>query len=146
VREADVSDGFARFLFPQCRDVEQHLRDRDALDHLDQADLVEIPQQLAEDQRTADHSDQQHHVEEGDHARPRIFGRNIGGQRQTCRLGRVHAGADQQERQRRAELSVDGWIFAGAGQHQQCERQDGEAAELQQRAHPDIGNATPAQH
>ena len=91
----------------------------------------------AEDQRTRDHADQQHHVEQRDDARPRLARREVGGQREAGGLRRVQAGADQQERERRADLADERRPVRVAGQHDQRERHDREAAELQQRAHPD---------
>ena len=95
----------ARLLLPQRDDVEHHRHERRALDDLDQPHLAEMREQHAEDQRARDHADQQHDVEQRDDARPRALGREVGRQRQPDGLRRVQAGADEQERQRRADLA-----------------------------------------
>ena len=62
-------------------------------------------------------------------------------------LRRVQTGADQQERQRRRRPAPTiGGPLRVAGQDDQRERHDRQAAELQQRSHPDIGHAPPAEH
>ena len=94
----------------------------------------------------ADHADQQHDVEERDDARARCFGREIGGEREAGGLRRMQAGADEEERQRGCHIADPDRAVRVAGQHDQCERHDGEAAELQQRAEPDVGHAAPAEH
>ena len=107
---------------------------------------AEVVQQRAEHQRAHHHAEQQHHIEQRHHARARLVRGEVIGQREARRLRRVDARADQQEGQRRADLAPHGGAMAVAGQHQQREGQDGEAAELHHGAEPDVGHAPPAQH
>ena len=55
-------------------------------------------------------------------------------------------GADQQEGERRTGVADPGRAVGVARHHDQCERHDREAAELQQRADPEVGHALPAEH
>jgi hypothetical protein len=77
--------------------------------------------------------------------RGRVLRRQVGGQRQAGGLRGLHAGADQQEGQRRADWPSQAGPLGVARQQEQRERHDRQAAELQQRAHPDVGHALPAQ-
>ena len=66
---------------------------------------LKLASSSAEDQRAGHHAEQQHHVQQRDDARARGSGRQIGRQRQARGLRRVQPGADQQERERGADLA-----------------------------------------
>ena len=107
----------------------------------------EVGEQHAEDERADDHADQQHHVEEGDDARPllrpaRDRSRARDRRSASCAGRRRPAGRRAPRRSGRRPAGPCGV----ARQDQQRERHDGEAAELQQRADPDVGHAPPAEH
>ena len=146
-RGGAVAGGVARLLLPQRDDVEHHGHDGRALDDLDQPDLGEVAQQHAEDERAADHADQQHHVESATtRGRASCGARSVASARPAvcvvCRpapTSRKASAAPTWPTTRPAPCRV-------ARQHQQRERHDGEAAELQQRADPDVGHAPPAEH
>ena len=87
---------------------------------------------------------QQHDVEKRDDAGPRFRRGKIGRESQAGGLRRVQTDADQQERQRSAADADPGRTLAVAGQQDQRERHDREAAELQQRAEPDERHPAPA--
>jgi hypothetical protein len=72
-------------------------------------------------------------------------GGEVAGKRQTRGLRHVHARADQQKGECRADLACRRAGLTLAGENKQREGHDREAAELQQRAHPDEGHAAPAE-
>ena len=138
--------GIPHLLLPQCHQIERHRRQRRTLDYLDQPDLAEMGQQAAEDQGADDHAEQQHHAKQRDNARMRLRGGKIGRQCQSDRLRGVQARPHQKKRQSGTRLADPDRAMGITGKHQQRERHDGEAAELKQRAHPDIRHPAPAQH
>ncbi len=137
--------GVARLLFPHGDAVEDERHERRPLHHLDQLHGAEVRQQRAECERAREHADEQHHVHERDDARAQMLGRKIGCKGETGGLRGVHAGPDEQESERGAELAEQRRAVAIAGEYEQGKGQDGEAAELQHRAHPDVGHAAPAE-
>jgi hypothetical protein len=94
-----------RFLLPQREQVQEHGQHRRALNHLDEADLGEIREQLAERHAGGDHADQQHHVHQRDHARACFLGREVGGECEAGGLRGLQTGADQQEGEGGGELA-----------------------------------------
>jgi len=76
---------------------------------------------------------------------PHFLGRQVGGQRETRRLRRLHAGTHQQKGEGGGYLANPKRPVRVAGQNQQGERHDGQSAELQHRTHPDVGHAPPAE-
>jgi hypothetical protein len=76
---------------------------------------------------------------------PQLRRREVGRERQPGGLRRVHADADQQEREGRAELADGGRAVGVARQHDQREGHDRQPAELEERAEPDEGRAAPAE-
>jgi hypothetical protein len=137
--------GSARLLLPERQDVEPHGGKRRALDDLDQAKLTEIFEQQAEEECARHGADEEHDVEQGDDARPRLRRGEVGGKREAGGLGGVQPGPGEEEGERRAGLPYPGRAGRVAGQDEQGERHDRQAAELQQRPEPDVGNATPAE-
>ena len=138
----------ARLLLPQRDDVQHHASTSAApwITWISRI-WLKFASSAPNARALADHADQQHHVEQRHDARPRILrardrwrapGRRSG----SCAGRRRPAGRPAPRR----PAPIDGRAVAVAGQHQQRERHDGEAAELQQRAEPDIGHAPPAQH
>ena len=118
-RTVTVTARVARLLLPQRDGVEQHAEHRSALDHLHQPGLGEIRECHAENDAGTDHADQQHHVHQGDHARPGLRRRKVGGQREAGGLGGLHACPDHQERHRRTDVAEpDRTRLAAAGQEQ----------------------------
>jgi hypothetical protein len=105
-----------------------------------------MPQQQAEAERAADHAEQHHDAEQRHHPRQLPRGRQIGRQRQPGRLHRVHARTHQQEGEGRARLADPERPVHVTGQIDQREWHDGQTAELQQRADPQIGDPPPAEH
>ena len=87
--------------------------------------------------RRRDHADEQHHVHQGDDARPRLGRREVGREREPGGLRRLQAGADHQEGERGAGVADHAGPMRVARHQDQRERHDREAAELQQRAHPE---------
>ena len=71
--------------------------------------------------------------------------REVRGEREARGLGRVQPGADQQERERGCDVADPERAVRIAGEQDQRERHDREAAELQQRAEPDVRHAPPAE-
>ena len=135
----------ARFLFPQRHDVESESKRSCALHHLNELHFVEVLQQKTKGETAADHANQQHHIHQRHHTRARLNRRKIGRQRQSRRLRRLHARANQQERQSAGDMADPQRPRGVARQNQQSERHDRQAAKLQQRAKPEIRHAAPAQ-
>ena len=103
-------------------------------------------EQKAVEQAADDHTEQQHAVQQGHHAGALFFGGQVGGQRHASRLRDLQAQADEHEAQRHAQTPDPQGVGHGVGEQQQRERHDGQAAEQQQGAHPQIGQALEAQH
>jgi hypothetical protein len=133
----------ARLLLPEREQIERHGQQRRALNHLDQAELRELCEERAEHERAPDHSDQQHDVQERNDPGSRMLGRDVGGECETGRLRGVHAGPDQQECERGSDMTDPLGPMRIAREHQQREGHDREAAELCERAHPDVRDAPP---
>jgi hypothetical protein len=70
----------------------------------------------------------------------------FGGQGETGGLSHVKPGAGEQEGQRGAGLADDRRAVRVAGQEDERERHDRQAAELKQGPEPDVGHAPPAEH
>jgi hypothetical protein len=102
--------------------------------------------QHTEGQRAHRHAEQQHGAEKRDDLRTRPLGRQVGRQGKTDRLHRMEPRPDQQKRERGRGLADDDRARGVAGEDEQRERHDGEAAELQHRAKPDERNSPPAQN
>ncbi len=145
LRLAQVAAGVPGLLLPQGRGVEHHRHHGGALDDLDQLDLGEVGEQGAEGQRAHHHARQQHHVQQRHDARPRVLRGQVGGERKPGRLRGVQPRADEQEGERRRHLAEPQRPGGVAGQDEQRERHDREAAPLQQRAAPDERHPPPAQ-
>ena len=74
----------------------------------------------------------------------RVRRREVGREREAGGLGGVHADADEKEGEP-APRADDGGAVGVARQDDQREGHDGEAAELEQRAEPDVGRPPPAE-
>mmetsp|Transcript_16503 Transcript_16503/g.64376 ORF Transcript_16503/g.64376 Transcript_16503/m.64376 type:complete len:513 (+) Transcript_16503:861-2399(+) len=140
----------ARLLFPKRDQVEEHRGRRRALHHAHQARGAEALQHQAEHRAGHHHAEQQHHIHQRHHARAGVSARLVRGQRQACGLRRLHAGPHHDEGQGRSRMPNDRgsrWRtrFGARLQQDQRERHDGQAAELQQRAEPEVGHPAPAQ-
>ena len=136
----------ARLLLPERGAVENHRDDRGALHDLYQSNLAEMSQQQAKDDRADGHACEQHGAQKGDNARPRALRRKIGGQRESDRLNGVQSCAHEKERQSGSDLPRPEGSRRVAGEDEQRERHDREAAELRHRPEPDEGHAPPAKH
>ena len=76
----------------------EHQRDhRCALNDLNQSHVTKVLQQRSEDQRTADHTDQQHQVEQRHNPGTGVFCRKIRGERQARGLCHMHAQSGEEE-------------------------------------------------
>jgi hypothetical protein len=118
---------------------------RRALDHLDQPHGREMRQEQAEQDGARHHAEQQRRAEQRHHLRPCMGGGEVGGERQPHGLGGVEPCADQEEGQSRREVADPERPGRVARQDQEGERHDRQAAELEQRAEPDVGHPPPAQ-
>ncbi len=137
--------GVACFLLPQRDQVEHDGDHRGALHDLDQLELVEACKEGTKAKRADQHSNEQHDVKKGDDTGALFFRREVCRQREAGGLGGVEAGADEQESKRCAEVADPGRPGGVAGEQDDRKRHDREAAELQQRSHPDVGNTAPAE-
>ncbi len=137
----------ARFLLPQRDEVQHHGDDGGALDHLDQLELGEIRQQHAEGERAA----RPCRSAASRRGRRRCAGacsrgaRSVASARPAVCVVCMPAPTSRKARAALIWPTIDRPMGV-AGQDQQRERHDREAAELQQRADPDIGHAPPAEH
>ena len=136
----------ARLLLPERGAIQEHRDDRRALNDLDEPHLAEVREQEAKSDRADRHAGKQHRAKQGDNARARALWREVGRQGEANRLNRVKTGADQQKRQRSSGLSDPERAGRIAGEDEQRERHDREAAELGHRAEPDVRHPPPAEH
>ena len=131
-------------LLPEGHQVEQQAHKGRGLNHLNETELGEVLEKHTEDQGRDQHAHQQHGVHEGDHARPLLFGDEVGGKCQACGLNRLHAQAHQQECEGRAGRANPGRPMGVTREQDEREGHDGQATKLQQAAHPDVRHAPPA--
>ena len=133
-------------LLPEGDEVQEQGDDGRALHDLDQAEVGEVGEERAEDEGGDRHPEEVHHVEEGDDPRAGVLGGAVGGEGEARGLGHVDAEAGHQEREPGQYLAgpvgAEGLV---AGEHDQREGHHREAAELPERAEPDIGDALPAE-
>ena len=141
-----VSAGSRASCFQSATTFRIMVADGGALDDLDELDLGEMGEQRAVGQCASDHTQQQHHAEQGDDFGVGVGGCEVGCEGEADGLGGVQAGADKQEREGRADLAEDDRAVGVAGQNDERERHDGEAAELDERSHPDVRHPPPAQN
>ena len=83
--------GAPLFLFQHCDDVEHQCDHCGTLDDLNESHVTEISQQRGKDERTADHADQQHQVEQRHNPGSGFFGGKVGGKRKPRGLRDMHA-------------------------------------------------------
>ena len=86
-------------MFPKRDHVQNDGHNRGALNHLHQTQSAKVVQQCADDDCGHGHADQKHHIQQRNNLGAGFFGCAISGQRQTRRLGHVHAKTGQKERQ-----------------------------------------------
>ena len=134
-----------RLLLPDRHHGQRHGQHGRALQHLDQPQRREVVQRAADGDRADEHADEEHGVEHGDDARALFRRRKVGGEREAGGLHRVQAEAGHQEGERQPGLAEADRAGAPLGDDQERDRHQREAAELDQRAEPDVGNAPEAE-
>ena len=136
--------GPAHFLLEHRDDIEYQCDHRRALDHLNQPHVSEVLQKRGKDQRTADHADQQHQVEQCYNTGTGVFCRKVRSERQTRGLRNMHAQPSKQEGCHRGSGAQKRRTGVWLGHQNQGEGQKSEATKLHHGACPEKWNATPA--